>query len=38
VERIADKVTVMHQGRILAEGPMRQVQADPRVVDVYLGH
>ena len=38
VSRIAHKVTVMHQGRILAEGPMDQVQADPRVIDVYLGH
>ncbi|KAG8152476.1 urea ABC transporter ATP-binding protein UrtD [Burkholderia catarinensis] len=38
VERIAHKVTVMHQGKILAEGPMAKVQADPRVIDVYLGH
>ncbi|HEY1610196.1 MAG TPA: urea ABC transporter ATP-binding protein UrtD [Paraburkholderia sp.] len=38
VARIAHKVTVMHQGKILAEGPMAQVQADPRVIDVYLGH
>jgi len=38
VQRIADKVTVMHQGRILAEGSMAQVQNDPRVIDVYLGH
>jgi urea transport system ATP-binding protein len=38
VKRIAHKVTVMHQGKILAEGPMDQVQADPRVIDVYLGH
>ncbi|MFP3643407.1 urea ABC transporter ATP-binding protein UrtD [Paraburkholderia sp. SIMBA_054] len=38
VERIAHTVTVMHQGKILAEGPMAQVQADPRVIDVYLGH
>ncbi|GAB7534660.1 urea ABC transporter ATP-binding protein UrtD [Burkholderia sp. 22PA0099] len=38
VERIAHKVTVMHQGKILAEGPMATVQADPRVIDVYLGH
>jgi urea transport system ATP-binding protein len=38
VKRIAHKVTVMHQGRVLAEGPMEQVQADPKVVDVYLGH
>jgi len=29
---------VMHQGKILAEGPMDQVQNDPRVIDVYLGH
>jgi urea transport system ATP-binding protein len=38
VKRIAHKVTVMHQGRILAEGPMEKVQADPKVIDVYLGH
>jgi urea transport system ATP-binding protein len=38
VKRIAHKVTVMHQGKILAEGPMDAVQADPRVIDVYLGH
>jgi urea transport system ATP-binding protein len=28
----------MHQGKILAEGSMEKVQADPRVIDVYLGH
>ena len=38
VKRIAHKVTVMHQGKILAEVPMDKVQADPRVIDVYLGH
>ncbi len=38
VSRIAHKVTVMHQGKILAEGAMEQVQQDPRVIDVYLGH
>jgi urea transport system ATP-binding protein len=38
VSSIADKVTVMHQGKVLAEGPMAKVQADPRVIDVYLGH
>jgi urea transport system ATP-binding protein len=38
VERIASKVTVMHQGRILAEGSMDAVQNDPKVIDVYLGH
>jgi urea transport system ATP-binding protein len=30
-------VTVLHQGRVLVEGPMGQVQKDERVIDVYLG-
>ena len=38
VRQIAHKVTVMHQGKILAEGSMDKVQADPRVIEVYLGH
>jgi urea transport system ATP-binding protein len=38
VRRIARKVTVMHQGKILAEGSMDKVQSDPRVIEVYLGH
>jgi len=38
VESIAHKVTVLHQGKILAEGDMKTVQADPRVIEVYLGH
>ena len=38
VKEIAHKVTVMHQGKILAEGSMQKVQADPKVIDVYLGH
>ena len=37
VRRIARKVTVLHQGQVLAEGPMERVQEDPRVVEVYLG-
>jgi urea transport system ATP-binding protein len=37
VRSIANKVTVLHQGSVLAEGPMDEVQADPRVVEVYLG-
>jgi urea transport system ATP-binding protein len=32
-----NKVTVLHQGHVLAEGPMDQIQADPRVIEVYLG-
>ncbi len=37
VSRIARKVTVLHEGSVLAEGPMQQVQSDPRVIEVYLG-
>ena len=37
VRSIARKVTVLHQGSVLAEGSMDQVQNDPRVVEVYLG-
>ncbi|QCB94569.1 urea ABC transporter ATP-binding protein UrtD [Cellulomonas shaoxiangyii] len=33
----AASVTVLHQGKVLAEGTVAQVQADPRVVEVYLG-
>jgi urea transport system ATP-binding protein len=31
------KVTVLHEGSVLAEGPMQQVQSDERVIEVYLG-
>ncbi|HZZ91614.1 MAG TPA: urea ABC transporter ATP-binding protein UrtD [Usitatibacter sp.] len=37
VGRIASKVTVLHEGRVLAEGALEAVQADPRVIEVYLG-
>ncbi len=39
VEEIAQggKVTVLHEGSVLAEGTMQQVQADERVIEVYLG-
>jgi len=37
VETIADKVTVLHQGQVLAEGSLREVQANEQVIDVYLG-
>ena len=38
VRSVAQKVTVLHQGKVLAEGSMDHVQNDPRVVEVYLGH
>jgi urea transport system ATP-binding protein len=37
VRSIARKVTVLHQGSVLAEGTMDQVQGDQRVIEVYLG-
>ena len=38
VKSIAHKVTVLHQGKILAEGSMESVQANEKVIEVYLGH
>jgi urea transport system ATP-binding protein len=37
VRQIGSKVTVLHQGTVLCEGPVAQVQNDPRVLEVYLG-
>lgn len=37
VRSIARKVTVLHQGSVLAEGSMDQVSNDPGVIEVYLG-
>lgn len=38
VEKIASKVTVLHQGSVLAEGNMQEVQNNEKVIEVYLGH
>ena len=37
VRSIARTVTVLHEGSVLAEGSMEEVQNDPRVIEVYLG-
>ncbi len=37
VRKIADVVTVMHMGSLLAQGTIAEIEADPRVREVYLG-
>ncbi|WP_035058078.1 urea ABC transporter ATP-binding protein UrtD [Andreprevotia chitinilytica] len=37
VEKLGGKVTVLHEGSVLAEGDLATVQADQRVIEVYLG-
>jgi len=37
MRRFASIVTVMHEGKILCEGPLAEVQANPMVQEVYLG-
>jgi len=37
VRSIANIVTVLHQGSVLAEGTMNEIQDDPKVKEVYLG-
>jgi urea transport system ATP-binding protein len=37
VRSLASRVTVLHEGSVLAEGDMETVQNDPRVIEVYLG-
>lgn len=37
VRQIARQVTVLHQGSVLCEGNMNEVQNDPKVIEVYLG-
>lgn len=37
VREYADKVTVLHEGRLLDEGNMHEIQENPKVMEVYLG-
>lgn len=37
VRRVARRITVLHQGQLLAEGNVAEVEANPKVVEVYLG-
>jgi urea transport system ATP-binding protein len=37
VRALGVKVTVLHEGSVLAEGSIDEIQDDPRVIEVYLG-
>ncbi len=37
VRALGTKVSVLHEGSVLSEGPLEAVQNDPRVIEVYLG-
>jgi urea transport system ATP-binding protein len=37
LRRFASQVTVLHEGKVLREGTVAEIQADPRVQEVYLG-
>ncbi|TDB94428.1 ABC transporter ATP-binding protein [Actinomadura sp. 7K534] len=37
VASLADRVTVLQHGRVLAEGPYAEIRRDPRVITAYLG-
>jgi urea transport system ATP-binding protein len=37
IEQLGGKVTVLHEGSVLAEGDLATMQNDPRVIEVYLG-
>lgn len=34
---LADRITVLHQGRLLAEGDVEAIRNDPKVTEIYLG-
>jgi urea transport system ATP-binding protein len=37
VRELGVKVTVLHEGSVIAEGSIDHVSSDPRVIEVYLG-
>jgi urea transport system ATP-binding protein len=37
IRQFASTVTVLHQGKLLCEGPVEEVQSDARVIEVYIG-
>ena len=34
---LADRITVLHQGRLIAEGDVETIRNDPHVTEIYLG-
>jgi branched-chain amino acid transport system ATP-binding protein len=36
--RVAESVTMMHNGRIFKEGTPAEIESDPEVQQLYLGH
>jgi branched-chain amino acid transport system ATP-binding protein len=36
VMKLANRITVLHYGEVLAEGPPAEIQRNPRVLEVYL--
>lgn len=37
VKQIAERIVVLHQGSVLAEGSVQEIQSNPKVIEVYLG-